>query len=224
MPFKTFAAEVLTASDVNTFLIRQAVITCTSTTRPASPTEGMLIYETDTDDYRFYTGSAWKEFLLTDTQTWTPQFIARDVTSPNALSTTFATGNGTWTGGYLKIGSFVYFWGTHTFGTGWVYPLATELVMVSKPFAVTTGGTGGGNSQSAFATFQDTSAGRAWLLPLQNSSFPVSGGQEYFLRQGGWDPFSTGVFSVNAASPLPATPDTGDFFFFNGWIRTAGIA
>ena len=32
---------------------------CTSTTRPASPFEGQLIYETDTDVVRVWTGSAW---------------------------------------------------------------------------------------------------------------------------------------------------------------------
>jgi hypothetical protein len=60
MAFKTFAPGVLTSSDVNTFLMRQAVITCTSSTRPASPSEGMTIYETDTDALAIYTGSAWK--------------------------------------------------------------------------------------------------------------------------------------------------------------------
>jgi hypothetical protein len=59
MAFKTFAPGVLTSSDVNTFLMQQAVITCTSTTRPASPPEGMTIYETDTDNYAKYDGSNW---------------------------------------------------------------------------------------------------------------------------------------------------------------------
>jgi hypothetical protein len=62
MAFKTFAPGVLTSSDVNTFLMRQAVIVCTSSTRPASPNEGMTIYETDTDRHAFYTGTAWRYF------------------------------------------------------------------------------------------------------------------------------------------------------------------
>jgi hypothetical protein len=54
--FKTFVAgAVLTASDVNTYLAKQAVIVCTSTTRPTSPPEGMVIYETDTDALLVYT-------------------------------------------------------------------------------------------------------------------------------------------------------------------------
>jgi hypothetical protein len=59
MAFKTFAPGVLTSSDVNTFLMRQSVITCTAATRPASPNEGMLIYETDTDLFKVYSGTAW---------------------------------------------------------------------------------------------------------------------------------------------------------------------
>jgi hypothetical protein len=34
---------------------------CTSTTRPAAPYEGQLIYETDTDKVSIYNGSAWAE-------------------------------------------------------------------------------------------------------------------------------------------------------------------
>jgi hypothetical protein len=60
MAFKVFTPGVLTSSDVNTFLMRQAVIVCTSTTRPASPNEGMTIYETDTDSYAVYTGTEWR--------------------------------------------------------------------------------------------------------------------------------------------------------------------
>lgn len=60
MAFKTFiAGEVLTASDVNTYLAKQAVIVCTSGTRPSSPTEGMTVFETDTDKLLAYDGSNW---------------------------------------------------------------------------------------------------------------------------------------------------------------------
>ena len=56
MAFKTFADGVaLPASDLNTYLMKQAVIVCTAGTRPASPIEGMTIYETDTDKLLIYT-------------------------------------------------------------------------------------------------------------------------------------------------------------------------
>ena len=56
MAFKTFvAATSLPAADLNTYLMKQSVIVCTSGTRPSSPTEGMTIYETDTDKLLIYT-------------------------------------------------------------------------------------------------------------------------------------------------------------------------
>lgn len=61
MGFKTFTVgEVLTASDVNGYLMKQAVIVATSGTRPSSPVEGMTIYETDTDCLLSYDGAAWR--------------------------------------------------------------------------------------------------------------------------------------------------------------------
>jgi len=61
--FKTWSTgDVLTAADVNGYLMKQAVITCTSGTRPASPVDGMLIYETDTKYFRSYdsANTAWQ--------------------------------------------------------------------------------------------------------------------------------------------------------------------
>jgi len=58
--FKTFTDGVaLPASDLNTYLMKQAVIVCTSGTRPSSPIEGMVIFETDTDRVYAYSGTAW---------------------------------------------------------------------------------------------------------------------------------------------------------------------
>lgn len=60
MAFKTFVSgDVLTAAEMNDYLMEQAVIACTSGTRPSSPNEGMTIYETDTDDLNIYNGSGW---------------------------------------------------------------------------------------------------------------------------------------------------------------------
>lgn len=62
--FKTFAAgEVLTAGDVNTYLMEQAIpVFADATARDAgitSPTEGQHCFLKDTDALQYYTGSAW---------------------------------------------------------------------------------------------------------------------------------------------------------------------
>jgi hypothetical protein len=72
MAFKTFAPGVLTSSDVNTFLMRQSVIVCTSSTRPGSPNEGMTIYETDTKNYLTYSGTAWIPLVQAYDYSFTP--------------------------------------------------------------------------------------------------------------------------------------------------------
>jgi len=62
MAFKTIADGVaLPAADINTYLQKQAVIVCTAGTRPASPIEGMTIYETDTDKLLIYTTATWQQ-------------------------------------------------------------------------------------------------------------------------------------------------------------------
>jgi hypothetical protein len=86
--FKTFAdGSALPASDLNTYLMKQAVIVCTSGTRPSSPIEGMVIYETDTDKLQIYT---------TATTTWKPPWnlpwgcvgFATSTTSQGAFTAT----------------------------------------------------------------------------------------------------------------------------------------
>ena len=62
--FKTFVAgDVLTASEVNNYLMKQAVIACTTADKPGSPIQGMTIYDTDDDALLTYT---------TATTTWNP--------------------------------------------------------------------------------------------------------------------------------------------------------
>ena len=59
MAFKTFTSTTLTASEVNDYLMSQAIIRCTSGTRPSSPSEGWHIYETDTRRFLGYRGGQW---------------------------------------------------------------------------------------------------------------------------------------------------------------------
>jgi len=69
--FKTFSAgEVLLASEVNTYLMQQAVMVFGSSavraTAIPSPSEGMLAYLTDTNNVEKYTGSNWEPIAAGD--------------------------------------------------------------------------------------------------------------------------------------------------------------
>ena len=62
--FRTFASgEVLTAANVNGYLMEQAVMVFASasarSTALAAPSEGMISYLTDTNAVQFYDGAAW---------------------------------------------------------------------------------------------------------------------------------------------------------------------
>lgn len=62
--FRTFAAgEVLTASNVNTYLMQQSVQnyagTAARSSAVTSPSEGMISYLQDTDQLAYYDGSSW---------------------------------------------------------------------------------------------------------------------------------------------------------------------
>lgn len=65
--FKDFqAGEVLTAVDVDTYLMQQTIMVFAGTASRGSaitaPTEGMFTYLKDTDSVEYYTGSNWTPF------------------------------------------------------------------------------------------------------------------------------------------------------------------
>jgi hypothetical protein len=63
MGYKLWATnELATSSDVNTYLMKQAVISALSTSKPSSPQDGMVVWETDNERYVQYnsTAGAWK--------------------------------------------------------------------------------------------------------------------------------------------------------------------
>lgn len=83
---------------------------CTSTTRPASPFDGQVIYETDTDRAVVWNGSAWTYLTGASFIEWTTY-------TPTNINVT--VGNGTQTARYAKIGKTVFVsyrlvWGSTT--------------------------------------------------------------------------------------------------------------
>lgn len=59
MPYKDFVPGLLTNADVDQYLMSQAIITCTSTTRPVPQRVGMHIWETDMQCERVWNGTTW---------------------------------------------------------------------------------------------------------------------------------------------------------------------
>lgn len=72
------------------------IAVCTSSTRPASPAAGALIYESDTKAYGVWNGVAWSMWDTTD-QAYTPTWTVDAGTAPSL-------GNGTLTGTYRRAG------------------------------------------------------------------------------------------------------------------------
>jgi hypothetical protein len=66
---------------------------CTSTTRPANPFDGMMIYETDTNLVRIWNGTAWKTLSYSD---YTSGSVIQVVSTTKTDAYSLATTN-TWT-------------------------------------------------------------------------------------------------------------------------------
>lgn len=117
MAFTTFVAgQVLTAAQVNDYLMKQSVIVCTNATRPTG-TEGMVIYETDTEKLFIYNGSTFSSLVAP--AHGTPQSYASTLAGSG-----WAIGDGTISFRYVRVGRFiaydakVTFGSTSTFGAG----------------------------------------------------------------------------------------------------------
>lgn len=84
--FKVFTnGSVLPDTDLNGYLMQQAVVTCTSGTRPSSPVAGQPIYESDTKLIRVWDGTTWYCPASPDYVAYTPTFYSNTV-SATAIS------------------------------------------------------------------------------------------------------------------------------------------
>ena len=105
MPFMVFSdASVLTAAQVNDYLMEQVITTCTSGTRPSSPNEGQFIYETDTNRYYVY-NSSWRTVGSAGATAFTPTWSG------------LTLGNGTQSWQYSYVPNGLLVTGKLTFGT-----------------------------------------------------------------------------------------------------------
>jgi len=97
----------------------------TSSTRPSDPYEGQLVYETDTDSYKGYSGSAWEHGLTLGA--WT---------SYTPTNNNITIGNGTQVAKYARIGRTVHVFYRLTFGS------TTSIITpeIGLPFAAAENG------------------------------------------------------------------------------------
>jgi hypothetical protein len=156
MGFKTFTPSVLTSADVNDYLMKQAVITCTSSSRPSSPVEGMTIYETDTDCYVTYSGSAWVHDLGGTWRSYTPTFGS------------VTLGNGTVVGRYSVIGKTVSGVAELRAGSTTTYAAGNITVSLPRSTAAWYGGStpvGGGG-----AVHNGSGPTRRIVIPIWNNA------------------------------------------------------
>lgn len=117
MAFSTFVAgQVLTAAQVNDYLMKQAVIVCTSSGRPTG-VDGMVIYETDTKLLWIHNGLIFTPLI-------SPPHGAPRSYASTLGGTGWAIGNGSITFRYVRTGRALHFTlvctfgGSSTFGAG----------------------------------------------------------------------------------------------------------
>lgn len=124
--FKDFqAGSILTASDVNGYLMQNIMVFATTAARDSAitvPSEGQFAYITANDTIYYYTGSAWAVASMDNT--------AYTAYTPTMVASTWTAGNGTFTTYYKEIGKFVHYYGRFEFGS-------TSAVGAANTFAVT---------------------------------------------------------------------------------------
>jgi hypothetical protein len=138
MPFKTFTnGSVLPDTDLNDYLMKQAVISTTSGFKP-TPQDGMVVWETDTENYVSYNASlaAWVYLgkMLTGTYTST---LTAVTTNPTLGSGGSANGRYT-----LFGGKFCTLRGSIVFGTSGTNAGSGQY-LIALPLAASSAITGG---------------------------------------------------------------------------------
>lgn len=137
---------------------RQVVITCTSSTRPASPDEGMTIYETDTDRVLLWTGSTWL-IVAEPWQDYTPVLTAT-TTNPTLGTGSIAVAR------YTRRYGVVHYQGLIQFGTSGA-AAGTGDYRISLPV---TANTSISSRRLGVLNVLDSSAGHTCLATIYQAS------------------------------------------------------
>lgn len=193
------AGDVLTASDVQNYLMDQTTMvfagTAARSSAIATPTEGMFAVTTDNDELDYYNGSAWVPALPVGAwQTWAP-----------TLSSGWANGNGVWSDSkYCQIGKTVHFRATFTLGS-----TTTKGAGLVCSLPVTGSGSGLYNING---TFQQGTT--------RNTGFNI-GQSTTQITMGVSRADTTYVQYAAVTSLIPFTWATGDIIWFTGTYEAA---
>jgi hypothetical protein len=127
MPYNPLSdGAALTAAHLLAEVYNQVVSQVTSATRPGSPAEGQVIYETDTNRLYVYNGSSWIQYgALGAGATWSP-----------TLTQGGATGYAG-SGRYTRTGNYVDAWLTINPNSG--SPAANNAITLSLPVTAAVG-------------------------------------------------------------------------------------
>ena len=178
MPYRDFVAgETLTAAQVDTYLMRQAVMTfADSSARDTALSgvldEGMTVYLEDVNAFYFYNGSTWKP-LLTQWTSFSPSWT-------NLTSATL--GNGT-------LNFFYRYAGWKTVHVRGVFTLGTTSAI--------SGLLGFGYPDSVTVDSNPRSIGHAWMFDDTGSDFIGScqSASSIFV-------YGPGIVSTSSTSPF----------------------
>lgn len=148
MPRKNFLnGYPLPASDLNTYLMDQAVMTFADATARtsaiATPTEGMLTWLEDSNKYSYYSGSAWTDLVPAQAQTISDKTANYSIVAGDAYSLirstnsaiTITIDNVLTAGQRIDFAQFGTGQVTFAAGTGVTLNSADSLVKTAKRYA-----------------------------------------------------------------------------------------
>lgn len=204
--FKDFAAgDILTAADVDGYLMRQTVMTFADASARDSALsgvldEGMVAYLEDTNRTTYYDGSAWQDIAKSSSiGTWTTFTPSLNV---------WTLGNGTLTGAYCRINDVVGVYLDLTLGSTSTVTGSTPTI--DLPFTAST-------QNSVFSAFMGQ-AGVDAYMGLFNINTAAAGGGVVILSY----PLFSSIGEVRGiTSTAPFNWGDGDQFRGTFFYRSA---
>jgi hypothetical protein len=204
--FKTFATgDVLSASDVNGYLMQGVLVFADATERNAeitSPQEGQFAYLKDTNVTTYYTGSAWAN--LDTTGMTNPMTTTGDTIYSSSGSTPARLGIGS-TGQVLTVSGGVPAWATPSSGGSTL--LAAQTNSYGSNYSTTSTSFVDVNATNFVLTFTTPASGNIVLRATMPMEFVSTGQGLYNWREGSSDIANSDfvLASNGASSPIRGT-------------------